>query len=185
MPYRAPVPALGSYRPYHVSAATTSPQAAGAQFDGTSATAVAPGSVTITLSGWVDGDPGLIQVGSRLVIDTGAPCEIVKVTAISGPAAALQVTATFANTHSGTYRVRLNRGSVLGTILVGQPGTTMVLTLYNGHPNAGGTAMSVITPPTAADEVAVGATFDKGVYYTYTGTTAGDVTIMAAPAGPP
>ncbi len=29
MPYRAPYPALGSYRPYHVSAATTTPQAAG------------------------------------------------------------------------------------------------------------------------------------------------------------
>src|SRR5258707_5397173 len=168
MPYRAPYPALGSYRPYHVAAATTSPQAAGAQFDGTSATAVgAPGSATITLSGFVDGDPGLIAVGSRLVIDTGAPCEIVKVTAISGPAAALQVTATFVNTHSGTYPVRLCRGSVLGNVVFGQQGSAMVLTLYNGHPNAGGTAMSVITPPANADEVAVGATFDKGVYYTY------------------
>ncbi len=59
----------------------------------------------------------------------------------------------------------------------------MSLTLYNGHPNAGGTATAVITPPANAAQEAFGAEYDRGVYYTYVGTTAGDVTIMAAPAG--
>jgi hypothetical protein len=150
--------------------------------DATSATAVAaPGSVTITLT-VLDGDPGAVQPGiDLLIVDTGAGvCEAAPITAVV--AAAKQITATFANTHSGTYAVRVCRGSYLAGVVFNQQGTTMTLTLYNGHPNNSGKTIAVITPPTNSYPYPITAAVDQGLYYQYTGGAAGDVTILAVPS---
>jgi hypothetical protein len=171
---------IGGYKPYHVAAATTAPAAAGMLLDTTSATAVsATGSATITLNTPTDGDWGQIQIGDFLIVDTGASCEAVVVTGLNVPAKT--VTATFAKTHSGTYAVRLTRGTFLGSVVVGGAGSGMTLTLYNGHPNNGGVVIAAITPAAGAS-LEFNAVLDQGCFYTYTGTTAGDVTIMTYPS---
>lgn len=178
MPFRpAPTAPIPTYRPYHVNAAATA-AAAGMLFDGTSATAVAaPGTQAITLT-LVDGDYGVIQPGDILIVDTGAACEAAPVTAVNIPAK--QITCTFANTHSGTYPVRLAKGSYLGSIAVGAVGTSATLTLYNGHPNNNGKTIAVITPATPG--YTFNCALDQGLFYTYAASAAGDVTIMALPA---
>lgn len=182
MPYRPNV----AYKAYHQSATATK-AAAGMLFDGTSNSTIAgAGSASFTLHTRLDGDPGWIQVGSPLVIDVGAgTCEVVTVTAISGPSGALDsaanpftITTTFAHAHSSGFAVRYARGTRLGTISFGALGTSCTLTLFNGHPDAGGSTIAVITP--ANEPYEYFGDLDGGLFYTYAGTP-GDVTIMAAP----
>jgi hypothetical protein len=62
----------------------------------TASTAIAPGSVTVTPASMYG-----IHVGDYLVVDTGTPQEVVQVTAVT----MTTFTATFANSHSGTYAI--------------------------------------------------------------------------------
>jgi hypothetical protein len=185
MPYRPNI----AYKPYHASATATK-AAAGMLFDGTSNTTIAgAGSASFTLHTRLDGDPGWITVGSKLIIDVGASAEIVTVTAVWGPSGALDsaanpftITATFANAHSSGFAVRCTRGTRLGGVYFGALGTGCTLTLFNGHPDAGGATIAVITPASNPflETGSAPIDLDFGLFYTYAGTP-GDVTINAAP----
>jgi hypothetical protein len=185
MPYRQNI----SYKNFHVAAAATK-QAAGMLFDGTSNSTIAgAGSASFTLHTRTDGDPGWIGVGARLTIDVGGGvAEIVTVTNVSGPSGALDtaaspytITATFAFAHSSGFAVRYTRGTRLNTVNFGGLGTAMTLTLFNGHPDiASSSTIAVITPANQPFEF-LGSDVDGGLFYTYAGTTAGDLTISAVP----
>lgn len=184
MPYRPNI----RYKSYHVSANATK-AAAGMLFDGTSNTAITAGSgVQFTIHSIADGDPGWIGVGSKLIVDVGSSvAEIVYVTAISGPSAALDsasapftLTATFANNHTGPWALRCTRGTRLGVVNFGKLGSSETLTLYNGHPDITGFSTIVVITP-AAQPYPFDVDVDGGLFYTYAGGGAGDITIVAAP----
>ncbi|MDE3097496.1 MAG: hypothetical protein KGK07_16035 [Chloroflexota bacterium] len=166
----SPVDAYGSYKVLHLAAATTKVMAGGALVDTTSATAVAaPGSATVVV-----GSVANLRVGMRLAITDGVGvAELVVVTAFDP--VGVTFTAVFANTHSGTYSVRSLVGTWLGPVIFNALGTAMTLTLYDGHPSLGGQTLAVITPASAPFPFAVAC--DQGLFYTYTGTTAGDVSV--------
>jgi len=88
-------------------------------------------------------------------------------------------TATFVNGHSGAYTISSHKGVFLGPIIIGNPGTSMVLTLFNGHPNASpaGVTIAVITISASATSYPFAASLDQGGYYTLAGTP-GDITIQ-------
>lgn len=171
-PKRAPV---GQYQPLHLAAATTAPTPIGQPVRTTSSTAVAaPGSATITPASMAN-----IQVGMILTISEGTgTAENVKVTAVT----ATTFTATFANTHSSTYNITSKYGIWLGTVIINQVGTGMTLKLYNGHPSVTGITtpgygtMALVTPVAGAS-LLYHLSADSGLYYEYTGTTPGDVTL--------
>lgn len=181
MARHAPVAPIGQYQPFHVNAAQAVATPIGQQVNTTSTTPVAaPGSVAITPASMAN-----ISVGMALVITggTGTP-EVVPVIAVSGNT----FTATFANTHSGTYTIRSANSVNLGAVVINQVGTAMALTLYNGDPalasqfpNVAGYGVLAAITPTAGSILAYGVICDYGLFYTYSGTAAGDVTITYIP----
>lgn len=169
---------VAEYQPYNLSAATvgTNGVAVGTLFATTSTTAVgAAGSATITLAAFSP----LLVVGQAVYIfgGTGAG-ELVTVTATA--AATPSLTAVFANTHSGTYSIVLTHGTKVGTVNFGALGTTMSLVLWNGLPDLAAAippAKKIATITPAAVSYVLNCAADQGLFITYTGTTAGDVTI--------
>jgi len=90
------------------------------------------------------------------------------------------LTANFVNNHSGAYTIISRRGIDLGNVVIGKSGSGCTLTLYNGHPSLlpdAGASMAVIDPsdPTGREFFC---TCDKGLFYTYAGSTLGDITLM-------
>jgi hypothetical protein len=106
------------------------------------------------------------------------------VTAVTGTT----FTANFQNAHSGTYNITdRGNGHWLGTVVIGAAGSGMTLTLYNGNPAMsyspapnGFGVIAVITPVAGASYV-FNVDCDYDLYYTYAGTTPGDVSIMYRP----
>lgn len=173
---RAP---MYEYIPLHVtSTGTVVP--VGKTVGTTSSTAVAaPGSVIITPTSMAN-----ITLGMILNISAGTgTAEDVTVTATTSTT----FTATFVNTHSGTYNICSYKGTFIKGININNAGTSMVLTLYNGNPNghyAGtstviGTAFAVLTVGTTVGHIEYPGVLDNGLYYTLAGTP-GDVTIWYA-----
>jgi|GEM_PF-2936628 len=170
---------VGEYEPFHISAAQASAAPIGAWVNTTSSTAIAAaGSATVTVT-----DPTQLQrvtVGMPLVISGGTgTAEVVQVTAINPGAGTF--TATFANTHNGTYTITSVRGVSLGRVIINAAGSGMTLTLYNGHPAITSSAprygpIAVITP-VAGTTLDFDCVCDYGLYYEYSGTTAGDITV--------
>lgn len=181
MPFRrteyAPV---GQYQPFHISAAQATAAPIGALVNTTSTTAIAaPGSATVTVAD-SKSVPNM-RVGMVLVIYGGiGTAEEVQVTATNP--AANQFTAVFANTHSGTYNITSKTGVSLGRVIINGAGSAMTLTLSNGNPAISAPNAPNYGPIAAISPVA-GATYDfevtadYGLYFTYAGTTAGDVTV--------
>lgn len=171
---------LGPHKAYPLTAKSASEVAIGALLDATGTAVGAPGSATVTLT-LVDGDWGALTVGDYLDCDTGGSYEQVQVTAVNIPAK--QVTATFANTHSASFTVRLTHGAFLGVVAIPQVGTAMTLDIWDGHPNRSG-ARKIFEWLTATG-VLPGTPFncvcDKGLYCVFNGTTAGWVTLTALP----
>jgi hypothetical protein len=175
---------VGAHRPIRINSknAATAPKAALQLVDTTSSTAVAaPGAVAITVASIAN-----IVVGMPLVIWAGTgTAEIVKVSAVSG----MTLTATFANTHSGTYNVTSMKSSYLGNVFISSQGTTMALILYNGNPllaSAQGTGnvpadygnpIATLTAPAALSSPRFDWEVPYGLWYSYDGTTAGDLTL--------
>ena len=91
-------------------------------------------------------------------------------------------TANFQYSHSGAYTIVSLRGANLGHLIVGNPGTGVIFTFYNGHPynSPAGAAFSVIEiedKPMYPFNCAV----DNGLLYTVAvtgGGTMGDFTLM-------
>jgi hypothetical protein len=89
-------------------------------------------------------------------------------------------TADFAYNHSGAYTIISRRGAYLGRVLINAVGTSITLTLYNGHPSIlpdAGAALAVITPAANMPPQVFDCACDKGLFYTVAGTTAGDYTL--------
>lgn len=169
---------LGPHKAYPLSAASANEQAIGALLDATATAVGAAGSATITLT-LVEGDIGAIRVGEYLDCDTGASYERVQVSAVDIPAK--QVTATFANTHSAGFAVRLTHGAFVGVVAVPQVGTGVTLSLYDGHPNRAGSRLIYqwVTASGVLPALPLNGVCDQGLYVVYNGTTAGFVTITA------
>jgi len=85
------------------------------------------------------------------------------------------------NNHSGNYTIASLSGTFLGRVVIGAAGSGMTLTLYNGNPNVLPlpTKSGVITAltPVAGQPYIFDLACDYGLFYTYAGTTPGDVTI--------
>jgi len=170
---------VGEYEPFHISAAQASAAPIGAWVNTTSSTAIAAaGSASVAVA-----DASQLQhmtVGMSLVIYGGTgTAEVVPVTAINPGAGTF--TATFVNTHSGTYNITSVRGVSLGRVIINAAGSAMTLTLYNGNPAITSSAprygpIAVITPVAGAT-LMFDCVCDYGLYYEYAGTSAGDVTV--------
>lgn len=64
-------------------------------------------------------------------------------------------------------------GAVLARVVINQAGSSMTLTLTDG---SGGSTIAVITS-TSTNPLIYAVEATNGLYYTYTGTTAGDITV--------
>jgi hypothetical protein len=171
------------YQPLHITGTGTA-QAVGAQVVTTATTAIAAaGSVVITPASMTN-----IVDGMLLNISGGTgTAEDVVVTNISPTT----FTATFQNTHSGTYNVLSYKATFMQGLSINQSGSSVTLTLYNGNPNAKfpgttnavGVAFAVIafsTALTAPTYVALPGVADKGLFYTLAATGTVDYTIWYA-----
>lgn len=170
-PRRAPV---GEYTPLHITTAGTN-VAVGAQVNTTGTTSITAGSnVTITPASIVNILPGMWL---NLANGTGT-AENVQVASVN-VAAGTFVVSSLANNHSGAYTIISYRAIYLGAIIVNGAGTSMTLTLYNGHPStlpAAGTPFAVITLAAGQDHT-FNCRCNRGLFYTLAGTTAGDYTL--------
>ena len=87
-------------------------------------------------------------------------------------------TADFVNGHSGAYTISSQRTVDLGNFVVNDPGTTVTVTLYDGHPSAfpAGTAIAVIKPVAGDLGREYEVRCNRGLFYTLSGTP-GDYTL--------
>ena len=117
-----------------------------------------------------------IVVGMWLNVANGTgTAEDVQVLSISSPTT---FTANFANNHSGAYNITSRTGTYLGPIIVGQAGTSMVLTLYDGSPYVLPNVSKVIgVLSLTAGDYDFAARCDQGLFYTLAGTP-GDITLQ-------
>ena len=170
---------VGEYQPFNITAKTsvTDGIPIGARLSTTTTSTVGgAGSATITLAA-ISSD---IAVGTRLYVwNSSGADETIAVTAVDY--SLKTITAIFAQAHSGTTNVTTVNGVKIGTVVIGGLGTTVALALWNGLPGLSAatppsTKIATITP--AAPDYSFYCTADQGLFYTYTGTTAGDITVM-------
>lgn len=158
-----PTQPIGQYVPLHITATGTQVPV-GIAINTTTSTSIAPGSVVVTPTSMTN-----IIVGKRLNIVNGSNWENVTVTAITGTT----FTATFTGTYSGTTNIYSVDGAWLGPLIVGAPGTTNTVTIYNGLPGmkpVAGAAIAVITPSSSVGSYDFAAKCDKGLFYTVAAT---------------
>ncbi len=159
------------YRPFHITSTTTAPVAIGNNVATTSATTITAGSNVVVTPASMQN----ITVGRYLNFNggTGSP-EDVQVTAVTSTT----FTANFVNNHSGAYVISSQRTVDLGDVVINDPGTSMVVTLYDGNPNSwvGGTVIGVIKPATGEDTKIHKGRCNFGLFYICSGTP-GDVTV--------
>lgn len=189
----APFAPTGQNLPIHLTAATGANTrapvirpgilpGANAGVSTTSTTAVTGGQANTVTPGSMTN----INIGSILLIygGTGGAPEEVVVTAVTGST----FTANFANSHGGTYNIAdRGKGHWLHAVTINAAGTGMTLTLYNGNPAftypgtvLGAGPFAVITPVAGASYI-FDIDCDMDLWYSYTGTTPGDVTISYQP----
>jgi hypothetical protein len=166
---RAPV---YEYQPLHITATgTTVP--VGMCVSTTGSSAITAGvKVTITPASMTN-----ILVGMYLNLSNGSGTheDVVVLSTTS-----TTFTAKVVNSYASGFTIISRRGSFLGGFVVNAPGTGITLTLYNGHPSLApdaGIPFAVITPATGMS-LAFNCAVDKGLFYTVSGTTAGDYTMM-------
>lgn len=173
MPQRNPPYApVGQHSPLWVSSVGTLVPV-GLGVSTTSGTSIVAGTdVVVTPASMAN-----IYPGQKLNIanGTGTP-ETVVVKGVT----ATTFTADCANNHSGAYTICSVSGTFLGKLLFTDAGTAMTLTLYNGHPSVlphPATSGIFLVLPTASvvlgESQPIDITLDYGLFYTYTGTTAG------------
>lgn len=88
-------------------------------------------------------------------------------------------TANFVNNHSGAYVISSQRTVDLGAVIVNQAGSSILITLYDGHPNAWvpGATIDVISPNVSEPTREYMVRCNRGLFYTATGTTIGDYSV--------
>jgi hypothetical protein len=141
-----------------------------------SATSITAGSnVTVTPAQITN-----IYVGQKLNIANGTgTAEDIRVKRVDPTLGTF--TADFANNHSGLYTITSYLGTNVGPLVVNQTGTSITITLYNGSPNLvplppDQGAIAVINTSDVSP-FSYACTCDYGLFYTVTGTTAGDYTL--------
>jgi hypothetical protein len=160
------------FRPFRINALQTTVAAIGNNVATTSATTITAGNGVVVTPASMQN----ITVGRWLNFNggTGSP-EDVQVLSVT----ATTFTANFVNNHSGAYVISSSRTVDLGHLTVNQAGTSIVITLYDGHPNAwvAGTSIAVISPNVSEPTRSFDIRCNRGLFYTVTGTTAGDYTV--------
>jgi hypothetical protein len=165
MPFR-------EFRPFRINALQATAAPIGNNVATTSATTITAGSnVVVTPASMAN-----ITVGRYLNFNggTGSP-EDVLVKAVTSTT----FTADFVNNHSGAYVISSSRTVDLGHLTVNQAGTSIVITLYDGHPGAwvAGQAIAAISPNVSEPTRSYDIRCNRGLFYIVTGTTAGDYTV--------
>lgn len=160
------------FRPFRINALQATVTPIGNNVATTSATTITAGNGVVVTPASMSN----ITVGRWLNFNggTGSP-EDVQVLAVTSTT----FTANFVNNHSGAYLISSQRTVDLGHLTVNQAGTSIVLTLYDGHPNAWvpGTVIAAITPNVSEPTRSFDVRCNRGLFYTCTGTTAGDYTV--------
>lgn len=166
---------IGDYSYFHINSAQTT-VGVGRVVSTTSTTVTTAGATnTVTVSA---GGAANIEVGMYLTIcgGTGAQ-EDVQVTAVNPTANTF--TAFFTVAHSGTYTVASRRRTAIGELIIGNAGTGVTLTLYDGHPNANySKVISAIQPVNTRGDYPFACVAEYGLFVTCAGTTVGDYTIQ-------
>lgn len=161
---------IGEYTPLHITTTGTLVPVGLVVSTTAPTTIVAGAGVVVTPVSMVN-----ITLGTILNIANGiGSAEDVMVKSMT----ATTFTADFASGHSGAYTIISHRGTFLGRLVVGQVGTSVTITLYNGHPSTlpnAGTVIGVITPTLGSTDFEC--VCDKGLFYTAAGTM-GDYTLM-------
>ena len=172
-PRYAPV---GEYAPFHLIATATTKEI-GALVNTASVTTITAGNnVIVTPTTMAN-----IFAGMRLNIANGTgTAEDILVKSITGTT----FTADFLNSHSGAYTVISLKGSYLGKVIVNAPGTSAILTLYNGHPSTlpvAGAAFAIV-PLALGAPAGFDCWCNRGLFYTLSGTP-GDYTLTYLDSG--
>ncbi len=161
------------YRPFHISATQSTAAAIGNNVATTSATTITAGSNVVVTPASMNN----IVAGRYLNFSGGTGTfEDVLVKSIDPIGGTF--TADFVNNHSGAYTISSQRAVDIGDVVVNDPGTSVVLTLYDGNPNAtpAGTAIAVIKPGAGNDTKIDKGRLNRGLFYTCSGTM-GDITV--------
>lgn len=145
----------------------------GALVNTSSVTTIVVGLNTVVVASLTNILPGMFL---NVANGTGT-AEDVQVTSVNVVTSSF--TAVFRFTHSGAYTIISLKGTNLGSICVGTPGSGVVITVYDGHPSLLPTAGSVISviSPTGGGNYGYSCVADRGLWYTVTAaTTMGDIT---------
>jgi len=172
-----PEQAIPQYKMLHITGAGTLVPVGLCVNTTIAATITAGSNVTITPSSMVN-----ITKGKRLNIVNGATTDNITVISVTGST----FVATFANSYGASSNLYSVDGTVLGPIIVGNTGSGVTLTLYNGLPGMlpkAGAIVSVITLPTTGAGISpipldYAGICDLGLFYTLAVvTTAPDITL--------
>lgn len=157
---------VGTYKFFPITGVLTT-AAVGNNAATTATTAIAGGgaSTTVTPAAMKN-----LNVGDWINVFGGTgTAEYVQINAVT----ATTFSAVFANAHSGTYNIVTRRGIYVGSLLVGDPGTTVVVTIYNGFPGSTpdtGEQVVLTAKPTVAGYIPFNGDFDRGLFVTVAGT---------------
>jgi hypothetical protein len=165
------MPDQWQFRPFHITATQATAAAIGNNVATTSATTIVAGNGVVV----IPASMANITVGRMLNFNggTGAAED-----ALVKSVTSTTFTADFVNNHSGGYTISSQRVVDIGHAIIGQAGTGVVITLYDGHPSASpaGTAFSVISPNAGEPTREYNARCNRGLFYTLSGTP-GDYTV--------
>jgi uncharacterized protein (UPF0333 family) len=167
----ARIATLGEYQFQHITGTGTNVPV-GAAVGTASATTITAGSVqAVTPTTMKNIVPGMML---NFAGGTGTAEDVLVISTTS-----TTLTANFVNAHSGAYTISSHRGCFVGPLIVGNPGTSTVLTLYNGHPSASpaGVVIAIISVAATATSYPFQGSCDQGLFYTLSGTP-GDLTLQ-------
>ncbi len=160
------------FRPFRINALQATAAAIGNNVATTAPTTITAGNGVVVTPASMNN----ITVGRMLNFNggTGSP-EDVQVLSVTSTT----FTANFVNNHSGAYVISSSRTVDLGHFTVNQAGSSILITLYDGHPSAwvAGTVIGVISPNVSEPTREFMVRCNRGLFYVVSGTTAGDYTV--------
>ena len=175
MPHQRIAP-IGDYTPFPVIAAQATVTAVGALVNTTSATTITAGlAVVVTPTSMANITP---MMWLNIANGTGnaEDVQVIYVNYTTGT-----FTANFVYGHSGAYTIISRKGTYLGSIVVNNPGSSNVITLYNGHPSTLPVAgIAFATVAASAGYLTYNCWCNRGLFFTASGGTFGNYTIMYA-----
>lgn len=160
------------YRPFRISATQSTAAAIGNNVATSAPTTITAGNGVVVTPASMNN----ITVGRWLNFNGGTgAAEDVQVISVTSTT----FTANFVNNHSGAYVISSQRTVDLGDVIINDPGTSVVLTLYDGNPNSevSGAAIAVVKPASGNDTKLYKGRCNQGLFFTCSGTM-GDITVM-------